>query len=136
MGFRALGWISMILAFIASSPYWLTRLNNWTFKSKDPRFFKFIKLMRKTHKWLGVLLVMVALIHGYLAYRLNPHTGLLVFTGFFLTMILGLWHHFAKKKNRRVFKAHKTMVLISFLLLLTHLLWPGALGELFGIWRW
>ena len=134
MDFRVLGWITLALAVIASSPYWLRTLNSWTVKTKDKRFMNFLKRLRKIHKPLGGLLAVIALVHGYMALsgRIALHTGLLVYLGFFLAAGLGLWHHL--KKNPKVFKAHKTVVLISFLLLALHLIKPWALGQWFGIW--
>lgn len=53
MDFRVLGWISVALAVIASSPYWLKALNKWTFKTKDKRFLNLIKRLRPIHKAAG-----------------------------------------------------------------------------------
>jgi hypothetical protein len=136
MNFRVLGYIMVALAVIASSPYWVARLNKWTFKTRDPRYIKLLKFLRNIHKPIGVLLLIGSLIHGYQAYRLNPHTGFVVFLSFLAAVLLGGKHYSSKKKNPKVFKAHKIMVLVSFALLLIHLLWPSALGQLFGIWGW
>lgn len=132
--YQILGWASVFLAVLASSPYWLRTLNNWTFKTKDKRFLKLIKTLRPIHKVAGALLAVIALVHGYLALsnNLKLHTGLLVYLSFLLTAGLGMVHHF--KKDKRAFKGHKVMALISFILFLLHLLAPWALGQWFGIW--
>lgn len=132
--FRVLGWVSVALAVIASSPYWLRTLNSWTFKTKDKRFFKLLKTLRPIHKAAGILLALVSLYHGYLALSQNIrlHTGLLVYLAFLLTALLGTAHFF--KKDKRAFKGHKVMALVSFLLFGLHLLAPWALGQWFGIW--
>jgi NADH:ubiquinone oxidoreductase subunit 6 (subunit J) len=103
-------------------------------KTRDKRFFNLIKRLRPVHKAAGLMLAVIALVHGYMALngRIALHTGLLVYVGFFVTVLLGIWHHFAK--NRKVFKAHKAMVLISFLLMLLHLIKPWAMGQWFNIW--
>ena len=134
MIYSILGWVSLGLAVAASSPYWLRMLNNWTFKTKDKRFFSLLKFLRKLHKVLGLLLAAIAIAHGYLALsgQIRLHTGLLVYAGFIVTVILGIWHY--RTKNKKVFKAHKAMVLVSFLLLLLHLIKPWALGQWLGIW--
>ncbi|MDD4080814.1 MAG: hypothetical protein PHP02_05315 [Eubacteriales bacterium] len=134
MNFRVLGWISVALAVIASSPYWLRALNKWTFKTRDKRFLNLIKHLRPIHKAAGILLAATALVHGWMALggRITLHTGLLVYLGFLLTVILGIAFFYAK--DRRAFKGHKVMALAGFLLFLLHLVRPWALGEWFGIW--
>lgn len=134
MDFRVLGWVSVALAVIASAPYWLRTLNSWTFKTRDKRFLKLLKTLRPIHKVAGLLLAVIALYHGYLALNQNIklHTGLLVYIAFFLTALLGVIHYF--KKDKRVFKGHKAMVVISFLLFILHLLAPWMLGQWFGVW--
>ena len=134
MDFRVLGWISIVLVVIASSPYWLRKLNSWTFKTKDKRFIKLLKVLRPVHKAAGIALAAIALYHGWLALggQIKLHTGLLVYLSFLLTAALGAVHFF--KKDKRVFKGHKAMVVISFALFLLHLIAPWALGQWFGIW--
>ena len=103
MDFRLLGWVSVALAVIASSPYWLRKLNSWTFKTKDKRFFRLLKFLRPVHKIAGIALAVISLYHGYLALggRLRLHTGLLVYLCFLLIAFLGALHYF--KKNMHVF---------------------------------
>ena len=134
MDFRVLGWISVALAVIASSPYWLKALNKWTFKTKDKRFLNLIKRLRPIHKAAGILLAAIALVHGWMALggRIGLHTGFLAYLGFLLTIILGI--SFYSAKDRRAFKGHKVMALIGFLLIMLHLIRPWALGEWFGVW--
>lgn len=134
MNFRFLGWVSVALAVNATSPYWLRTLNQLTVKTRDKRFFNLLKRLRPIHKTAGILLALVAGVHGLMALngRLTLHTGSLVYLGFLLTVLLGIRHHF--KKDKRVFKGHKTMALISFLLFILHLVEPWALGKWFQIW--
>lgn len=133
MDYRVLGWVSVTLAVLAASPYWLRMLNNWTFKTRDKRFINLLKVLRKVHKIAGLLLAAIALYHGYLALgrNLRLHTGLLVYLSFALTAGLGAIHLLVKDK--RAFKGHKVMALVSFLLFLLHLLKPNALSAWFGI---
>ena len=130
--YKTLGIISLILVIIITAPYWLRTLNSWTVKTKDKRFFSLLQFLRKLHKPLGLLLAVISVWHGYLAWgSLRPHTGMLAFLGFIITVILGGIHY--KTKNKKVFKVHKIMALVSVALLLLHRLWPGALWYLFGI---
>lgn len=134
MDFRLLGWISVGLAVISASPYWLRMLNKWTFKTKKKWFTKLLRTLRPIHKATGLLLAAVALVHGYLALnqQIKFHTGSLVYLGFLLTVLLGIAHFY--KKDKRAFKGHKAMALVSFLFFLLHLIEPWALGKWFGIW--
>lgn len=134
MDFRLLGWISLGLAIVSASPYWLRTLNKWTFKTKKKWFTNLLRELRKIHKITGLLLAVIALYHGYLALNNNIklHTGTLVYAAFLLTVVLGVVHYF--KKDKRAFKGHKVMALVSFMLFLLHLIEPWALGKWFGIW--
>ena len=130
--YKWLGYISVALVVFITSPYWLRKLNGWTFKTKDKRFFNLLKFLRKLHKPLGVLLGLVSFWHAMLALgSLRIHTGLLAFVGFILTVGVGFL--FWINKNKKVFKLHKTLALLSILFLIVHLLWPSALWYLFRI---
>ncbi len=128
---RLMGYLTLILLVVVTAPYWLRTLNSWTFKTKDKRFLNFLKFLRKLHKPLGLVIVALALWHGYDMFRLNLHTGLVAFAAFVLTGILGGMHY--RLKNKQIFKAHKIMAFISVLLVALHLFWPSALRQVFGI---
>ena len=123
--YKILGIISLVLVILITAPYWLRKLNGWTFKTKDKRFLALLKFLRKLHKPMGLALVAIAMWHGYEILRLRPHTGLLAFIGFVVTACLG--GAYFKTKNKKFFKAHKIMALVSVLLMAVHLLWPNAL---------
>lgn len=130
--YKVLGYLSIALVVLLTSPYWLRKINSWTLKTKDKRFLNGIKFLRKLHKPLGIVLGIIALWHGYLAWgALRLHTGVLAYAGFILT--IGLGYLFYKKKDKRFFKGHKALALISIVLLIIHLLWPSALWTLFKI---
>ncbi len=132
MLYEILGILMIVLLVAITSPYWLRTLNRLTVKTKDKRFFQLLRFMRSLHKPLGLSLALIAILHGYLAWgSLRPHTGMLAFLGFAVTATLGGIYY--KTKNKKVFRAHKTMAAVSIGLLLLHLLWPGALWYLFGI---
>lgn len=134
MNYKLLGWLSVALILIATAPYWLRKINQWTVKTKDKRFLNLIKRLRPIHRIAGVLLAIIALAHGWMALsgRIALHTGLLLYLALLLTAGLGAAFYF--KKDRRAFKGHKVMALVSVLLLLLHLIKPWALGQWFGIW--
>ena len=123
--YRFLGWLNVALLVVMTSPYWLRFLNNHLLHSKSAFYRKTVKLLRSIHKPLGAAVILVALIHGYLAlgaFRL--HTGTLLGIAVVLTAILGATFFISKK--RTAFVWHKRMVLIALLLLLLHLLFPSA----------
>lgn len=134
MDFRVLGWVLVGLAVVSASPYWLRMLNKWTFKTKAKWFTKLLRILRPVHKVTGLLLAVLAIVHAYLATGkfINLHTGSLVYLGFLLTVLLGIAHYY--KKDKRAFKGHKVMALLSFLFFLLHLIEPWAFGKWFGIW--
>ena len=130
--YKTLGIISLILVILITAPYWLRMLNSWIFRTKDKRFMSLLKFLRKLHKPLGLALVAIALWHGYQALGgLRLHTGLLAFAGFIITACFGGIYY--KTKQKKFFKAHKIMALVSVSLLALHLIWPSALWYLFRI---
>jgi hypothetical protein len=121
-----LGWFNVFLLAVMTAPYWLRFLNNRTLRLKGGAFAKTIKFLRKLHKPLGLILLLLALYHGYLALgALRPHTGALVWLAIAATASLGLSYYLSKKKA--LFVWHKRMVLVVLAFLLLHLLFPSAL---------
>ena len=130
--YKVLGITLLVLAALVTSPWWLRTLNKLTVKTKDKRFLPLGKFMRSLHKPLGILLAIVAVWHGWLAWgSLRPHTGMLAFLSFLVTAMLG--GVFYKTKDKKVFRVHKIMALVSVALVLLHILWPSALFYLFGL---
>ena len=131
--YKILGYINVALVVIITAPYWLRTLNKWTIKTKDKRFLDTIKFLRKLHKPLGIALALIIAWHGYLALfgTIRLHTGLLAYIGFLLTVTAGGIYY--RKKGKQLFKLHKTLALVSMLLVILHLLWPGAIWQIFGI---
>lgn len=134
MNFRLIGWFSVALAALAILPFLVRVTNQKVFKSRSKTYFKVFKILRATHKVAGLLLAVVSLVHGFMALngRVRLHTGTLVHLGFLVTAILGIIYY--RKKNRTLFRVHKTAALVSYLLLGLHLLQPWALGQWFGLW--
>lgn len=127
--YRLLGYLNAALFIIITSPYWLRRLNQWILHNAG--VMKLIKPLRKMHKPLAALLIVSAAAHGYLALgTLRLHTGTLVFSVLLATGVLGL--AFYKKKRPSLFKWHKGMALAAGILIMLHILVPGALYYIFG----
>lgn len=129
---QILGWVAVALTALVTAPYWLRKLNGWTFKTRDKRFLNFIKFLRKLHKPAGILLVALTLWHGLLALgTLRLHTGLIAHVAFVITGLLGI--AFWLIKDKRAFQGHKVMALVSVMLVLVHIFWRGAVYQLFGV---
>lgn len=127
--FSFLGWLNVVLLGIIILPYILVFFNKKFIKTKNPSFRAFLKFLRKLHKPLGLLLLSLALIHGYLALgRIALHTGSLLYLAIFITALLG--SSFYKLKKKPLFTWHKRMAFIVILLLILHKFYPSALWHL------
>jgi hypothetical protein len=128
--YAILGWLNVFLLVVMTAPYWLRFLNNHTLRLKGGAYGKTIKVLRTIHKPLGIVIVLIALVHGYLALgALRIHTGLILWLMIFITASLGASFYFTKKKS--LFVWHKRMVLVVILFLLIHRLFPNAVYTLF-----
>ena len=120
-----LGWFNVVLIGIMTAPYWLRFLNNHTLHMKGGAYGKTIKTLRAIHKPLGGAILLIALLHGYLAWgTLRLHTGTMLWLSILITASLGAVFFFTKKKG--VFVWHKRMALLVIIVLLVHLIFPGA----------
>ena len=87
--------------------------------------------MRRAHKPLGICLLVVSLVHGYLALgALRLHTGTLAGAMILITVVLGGVLFF--KKKPALFAWHKRAALLTLLLTLVHLVVPSAVYYIFG----
>ncbi|MGI6005481.1 MAG: hypothetical protein ACOX88_08750 [Christensenellales bacterium] len=126
MLYQILGIINVVLLVVVTAPYWLLR--KWFFPETRAAFARsrWIKSLRAAHKPLGICLLLLAAVHGYLALgALRLHTGTLAGIMIFITVVLGIIFYI--KKKPALFKWHKRAALITVLLTLLHLLFPGAL---------
>lgn len=122
-------WLALIILGILVLPYLLKRLNKYiksATKSKKNRYTKTIKLLRKVHKPLGLSLIIVPLIHGYMALgALRLHTGLILYLSALITAALG--GTFFRTKRKVFFTWHKRMAFITVLFFLLHFFYPSAI---------
>lgn len=123
------GWLALIILAILILPYILKILNKYrksVDKSKNNRYAKTIKFFRKIHKPLGLSLLIIPLIHGYMALgALRLHTGLLLYLSALVTASLG--GAFYRTKNKVFFSWHKCMAFITILFFLIHFFYPNAI---------
>ena len=128
--YQVLGITSAVLLGIITSPYWLRKLNQWFFHIKGKPYLQLIKFLRRLHKPLGIALLLVLLIHGYLALgALRLHTGSIAFLAVLFTASLG--GAFYKWKKPVLLKWHRRAALIVVAFVLIHLIFPNAIYYLF-----
>lgn len=124
--YSVLGWLNVVILGVILSPYLLNFINRKLFNTKNMGFRNAVKFLRRLHKPFGVIIAILALVHGYMALgSLRLHTGSLLYLSVFITAVLG--GSFYRFKKRALFIWHKRMALLSFLLLLIHIFYPSAL---------
>lgn len=129
--YKILGIINVALILVITSPYWLRRLGKRFFPKRKIASTKLMKVLRSVHKPFGVCLLLITLIHGYLALgALRLHTGTLAGIMVLATVVLGLL--FYKKKKAVFLKWHKRAALLMVLLTLLHLFVPNAIYYIFS----
>lgn len=126
MNYSAAGWLIVIILVIIISPYILNLLNRKVLKTKDKNFFKVVKFLRSLHKPLGLAVMILGIVHGYMALGgLRLHTGTLLYISILITGILG--GAFYRLKKRPLFIWHKRMAALSVVLFLLHYFFPSAM---------
>lgn len=103
--YSVLGYISVFLLLLLLLPMPLRLLNKKYFKS-NKRIAWAIRLLKKNHRIIGILLLVVSLAHGYLAmggFRL--HTGSILYLGILLVSLSGMY--FIIKKKKSALKIHR-----------------------------
>jgi len=130
--FRVVGLVTAILLVLVTSPYWVRQLNRRALHLPAQKIGPLLKKLRLIHKPLGLTLILIAAVHGYMALgSIRLHTGALAWLAFAVTAGLGI--AFYRRKKPPLFKWHKRAALISALLVLLHLLFPSALYYLLRI---
>ena len=119
-----LGWLNIGLIAVMTSPFWLRFLSKRIPRLRSEAYRGAIKFLRAIHKPLGAAILVIALIHGYLAWgTLRLHTGTILWLSVLITALLGASFYLFKKKQ--LFVWHKRMALLVVLLLTVHLLFPA-----------
>lgn len=123
--FSILGYVSTALLIVLVMPYVLRVANKKYFKNND-KVKKVVKELKKWHKPAGVLLAIVSLVHGYMAFGgFRLHTGSLLYLAIFVVIVFGAL--FGYKKKKIFLDMHKAFVVVAVILLAVHLLFPSAL---------
>jgi hypothetical protein len=128
--YAVFGWINVALVALMLLPYVMRKLNEFFFKKKKGAYIKTMRLFRKSHRYLGALLIVSIFVHGWLALgTLMLHTGTILGALALIMAVFGLIFIFAKK--RWAYKTHKALAVAFVALLLLHLIVPSALYYIF-----
>lgn len=129
--YALLGWINVALFVTLLLPYLLRKLNQLAFGNKNKTIPVFLKQLRKVHKPLGVVLLISAAVHGYMALgAIRLHTGTVLFISLFFTAMLG--GMFYRYKKKKLFFYHRALIALSAALLLVHLFFSSLIYQLFN----
>ncbi|NLY45195.1 MAG: hypothetical protein GX053_04300 [Tissierella sp.] len=108
MNYALLGRLSVIIFGVVLLPYVLNLINRKFFKTKNKSFFKVVKFLRKLHKPFGIALIVLGIVHGYMALRsFRLHTGSLFYIAILATGFLG--GSFYRLKKKELFVWHKRL---------------------------
>jgi len=122
--YQIIGWLgrlNIILTLIAALLFTFRRVNKRLFNSKNTTIKKVIKFLSKMHPFTGIILVITALIHGYMALDtiFKVHTGPIAWFIIFLMMLVAL---FGKKyKIKNWLKFHKGLAVLFLIAILFHI---------------
>ena len=127
MDYEFLGWSIIVLGVVLLGPYLLFQVNKKFLKTKNKNFTQFLKFLRKVHKPLALVLLVIPPIHAYLALgTLRLHTGTFVYLSMILTATFGALFFSTKKKI--YLKCHRYCVILIIITLSIHLLFPGLIS--------
>lgn len=94
--YKILGWTNAIVTIILILPFALQSI----FKKKEGILSSIIKLLRKFHKVLGMVIFISIAFHGIMALgSFSLHTGTIAGIAFVMTAILGILFTLLKKKR-------------------------------------
>lgn len=125
--YKALGSLSAFLFLFLICPFVLNTINKRFYNYQNQGLMKWSKRIRKYHKQAGVLIAIIAIIHGRLILgEFRLHTGFVLYSGILITAILGISYYKTKKKP--LYLWHKRMMFVDLVLLIIHLAVPNLLG--------
>ena len=117
-----LGFINVALLFLTIFLFLSKRINKYLFKNRSKLFQNFIKMSRNWHIYSAITLILMSLLHGYLALggKIIFHSGYVLFISIIVASISGI--SFKILKNKNILQMHKTLTIIIILLLSWHIL--------------
>ena len=124
--YKILGWLNVFILLIIIMPCMLIFYNK-LLKNISLKLLFVIMFLKKFHKPLGIILLFMPLIHGYMALgEISFHTGSILYVCILLSIIHGaIYSQFRKRFH---FVLHKLLAALSFVLFFLHLFYPWALS--------
>ena len=120
--YRILGWTNIAIVVLMLLPFVLVKIA----KNKDGILKKIQKILLKLHRPLSGLLLLSAIVHGYLALgTFALHTGTILLIAVIISVIFA--SIFIMMKKKVFFTLHRAMASVIILLILLHLLFPWVL---------
>jgi predicted heme/steroid binding protein len=118
---RLLGLLNAVLVIFAASLFGLRRVNKHVWANQNNTLKKIIKPLSKLHPYIGMTLVVEALIHGYVALGtiFRVHTGPLAWFIVFLMMLVALLGKKYKIKNW--LPVHRALAILLVITIFVHI---------------
>lgn len=126
-----LGWFFVAILAVMVLPYVLKLVMKHSEKARKNTLLKtLLKITRKMHRYIILIILVLAPVHAYLALgaNLQLHTGSILYLGMLLVSIGGFI--FYKTKNKKLIKFHKIGAGLVFILLFIHIVYPNLLWTL------
>jgi hypothetical protein len=125
---EALGNLDILLAFLAVALYLSRRINKYAYTNRNAMLKKVSLKLSKFHPYIGIGLVVTALVHGQLALGtlLKVHTGPVILYLLVLTMLVAL----VGKQYRLKYwlEIHRILAILIAIAIFVHLVARNILG--------
>lgn len=116
---RFIGWLNIGLLVVMILPFLLRQFSTRVKKVKGKWYPKLNKFLRTIHKPLGIAIVLLSMVHGYLVFGgFRLHTGTLELFAIVIMAALGAVFYFTKKKPFLVW--HRWALVLLVLMVLLH----------------
>lgn len=116
---RFIGWLNIGLLGVMVLPFLLRQFSMRVHKIKGKWYLKLNKFLRTIHKPLGIAIVLLSMVHGYLVFGgFRLHTGTLELFAIAIMAALGATFYFTKKKPFLVW--HRWALVLLVLMVLVH----------------
>ena len=128
---KLIGWLNIGLLGVMVLPFLLRQYIMRVHKFRGKWYPKLNKFLRTIHKPLGIAIVLLAMLHGYLVFGgFRMHTGTLEFFAIVIMAALGVTFYFTKKKPFLVW--HRWALVLLIVTVLVHQIFPNLIYTLFG----
>lgn len=115
--YQFLGWLNVWVFVLLVIKVPLKALNK---KLKNKKLMKINSLLTKYHKYLGIFMIIIAVIHAYVLgslFRFNP--GTLILISIMITAIVGFLIRATRKKI--FLTIHRILSIVVLLLMINHI---------------